>query len=177
MALCGGTLLLGSPPLAAAAAQPAAPIAGSGLDGALAGRILAIHNRERGLVGVPPLAWDDRVAAAAAQYARQLAERGRLEHSQRESRGGTGENLARGVVGYHSVESLAELWVAEKSAFRNGTFPDVSTTGSWRAVGHYSAMIWRSTTAVGCGTAGNGRDLYLVCRYAPAGNVIGRRVY
>lgn len=139
--------------------------------------ILAIHNRERARVGVPPLVWSATLATGASAYARQLAPLGRLQHSSRDVRPGIGENLAMGAQGVHSTLDLVELWVAEKAAFRNGTFPDVSTTGAWRSVGHYTAMIWRTTTSVGCGTAAAGRNLYLVCRYSPSGNVIGRAVY
>jgi uncharacterized protein YkwD len=139
--------------------------------------MLAVHNRERALVGVPALAWDQRLAADAAAYAARLASAGRFEHSPRASRPGVGENLAMGTQRSYSPVRLAETWVAEKRAFVNGVFPEVSRSGGWRTVGHYTAMIWRNTTSVGCGTATGGQNLYLVCRYAPAGNVVGRRAY
>ncbi len=155
----------------------AAPASAQAPDTRFAGPVLAIHNRERALAGVPPLAWSGPLAADASLYARRLAALGRLEHSSRESRPGAGENLAMGTLGRYSPRRLTELWVGEKSAFRNGVFPEVSTTGSWRSVGHYTAMIWRGTTRVGCAAAADRRNLYLVCRYAPAGNVVGQRVY
>lgn len=153
------------------------PAPSLGQAAAVSQEILAIHNRERARVGVPPLVWSTTLAAGASAYAGKLAPLGRLQHSSRGDRPGLGENLAMGTQGFHSTQTLVELWVAEKAAFRNGTFPQVSTTGSWRSVGHYTAMIWRTTTSVGCGTAAAGRNLYLVCRYAPSGNVIGRKVY
>ena len=142
-----------------------------------AARLLAIHNRERALVGTPALVWDARLAEGAAAYARRLAARGRLEHSPPAERPGLGENLAAGTLGFYTPESLAELWVAEKSAFRNGIFPEVSRTGNWSSVGHYTQMIWLGTERVGCGAAQGRGNLFLVCRYAPAGNVFGRRSY
>ncbi len=151
----------------AAAAPPARP----------GERILAIHNRERARLGVPPLGWSARLASDAAAYAAMLARLGRLEHSPAATRPGAGENLAMGTQGYHGVDSLTELWVAEKRLFANGPFPQVSRSGDWRAVGHYTAMIWHGTTSIGCGAALGGGNLFLVCRYAPAGNVVGRRVY
>ena len=36
-------------------------------------------------------------------------------------------------------------------------------------------MIWSRTTRVGCALASNARDDYLVCRYVPAGNVVGEK--
>jgi hypothetical protein len=39
---------------------------------------------------------------------------------------------------------------AEKRYFRPGIFPDVSTTGNWYDVSHYTTMIWPTTERVGC---------------------------
>eukprot|EP00983_Pelagomonas_calceolata_P024611 775098-Pelagomonas_calceolata.AAC.1 len=43
---------------------------------------------------------------------------------------------------------------------------------------HCVQMVWKSTTDIGCATAQctwKGRDAtYLVCRYSPAGNVLGQ---
>jgi len=163
------SLLLSLSLQAAAAAPPAAARP--------ADRILAIHNRERARIGVPPLAWSARLAGDASAYAATLARLGRLRHSPPAARPGAGENLAMGTHGHHDVATLTGLWAAEKRLFENGLFPRVSRNGDWRSVGHYTAMIWRDTTSVGCGAARGGGELYLVCRYAPAGNVIGRRVH
>jgi hypothetical protein len=67
-------------------------------------------------------------------------------------------------------------WSAERSRFRPGIFPAVSRTGNWADIGHYSQMIWPATTRVGCAIASSARVDVLVCRYAPAGNIDGRRV-
>jgi hypothetical protein len=37
-------------------------------------------------------------------------------------------------------------------------------------------MIWPATERVGCAIASSARADYLVCRYATAGNIDGRRV-
>lgn len=145
--------------------------------GALAENLLAIHNRERADVGVPPLTWDARLAAEAASYVPELIGLGDLEHSDEAMNGETGENLAMGTDGAYSPEDLAELWVEERGSFVPGVFPDVSSTGDWSEVGHYTAMVWRGTRRVGCAVGAGGGDLYLVCRYAPAGNVDSQRVY
>lgn len=64
-----------------------------------------------------------------------------------------------------------------KRIFRNGAFPDVARGGGWQTVGHYTQMIWRGTTAIGCATASNGTWDVLVCRYAPPGNMMGERPF
>lgn len=40
--------------------------------------------------------------------------------------------------------------------------------------GHFTQLVWKNTTAVGCGATDCGDDGWLfVCEYSPAGNVIG----
>lgn len=138
--------------------------------------LLQAHNRERAAVRVRPLAWDPGLAAGAAGYARQLALNGRLRHSLRAVRAGQGENLWMGTRGGYPVQRMVGSWSAEKAYFRPGVFPAVSRTGDWTAVGHYTQMIWPTTTRVGCAIASSARFDVLVCRYAPAGNIDGRRV-
>lgn len=138
--------------------------------------ILAEMNRERAAVGVPPLAWDADLAVAAAGYAPVLAAGGRLEHSPRSSRRGQSENLWMGTRGAFTTEQMVGYWAAEKARFRPGIFPNVSSTGNWFDVSHYSQMIWRGTTHVGCATARNAVSDFLVCRFSPRGNIDGQRV-
>ena len=139
-------------------------------------RIIALHNRERAAVGVPPLAWDSTLAAGAASYARSLALSGAFAHSDRRTRGGVGENLWMGTRGAFTVEQMVGSWASEKRMFVPGVFPRVNRSGNWSSVGHYSQMIWPTTTRVGCALASSRSADYLVCRYAPAGNIDGRRV-
>ena len=139
-------------------------------------RILALHNRERAAVGASPLAWDARLAAAAASYGPALAARGRLQHSPQESRNGQGENLWMGSRGAYSVEEMVGSWADERRLFRPGTFPEVSSSGHWSDVAHYTQMIWRGTTRIGCALHRGGNWDYLICRYGPPGNVVGQRV-
>ena len=142
----------------------------------LAARLLAAHNRERAQVGAGPLRWDASLAAAAADYARTLSTLGRLEHSPRATRPGQSENLWRGTRGAYSPEQMVGYWTAERADFRPGIFPDVSRTGNWFDVSHYTQMIWRGTTGLGCAIYRDRRLDYLVCRYSPRGNIDGRRV-
>jgi hypothetical protein len=81
-----------------------------------------------------------------------------------------------GTPGAFTVEQMIGSWASEKRMFTPGVFPRVSRTGNWTAVGHYSQMIWPTTTRIGCAIASSRSADYLVCRYAPAGNIDGRRV-
>jgi uncharacterized protein YkwD len=136
--------------------------------------ILAAHNKYRAEVGVPPLRWSNSLANSAQQWANYLAATGKFEHSN--NRNGCGENLAKGSAGY-SLTNLVDLWGKEKQNFIYGAFPNVSATGNWQDVGHYTQVVWRNTTEVGGGIASGGRNVILVCQYNPPGNYSGQRPY
>lgn len=139
-------------------------------------RALAVHNRYRAAVGAPPLQWDAQLAAGAQSYARELAATGRFAHSVRSTRPGVGENLWTGTAGAYSLETMLAHWGEERTQVRPGIFPAVSRTGNWMDVAHYTQMVWRTTTRVGCSLQSNRGSDYLVCRYSPAGNRDGVRV-
>ena len=160
--------------LAAAASSSAA--AQPSFAASFPARILSAHNSERARAGVSPLVWDEALGNAAAAYATQMAMTGRFAHSDRSLRRGTGENLWMGTHGAFSVEARVGGWASEKRFFVPGTFPNVSRSGSWEDVGHYTQMIWPTTQRIGCALASTGRIDYLVCRYAGAGNIDGRPV-
>jgi hypothetical protein len=158
------------------AATAAAPSALAMFATQFPGRVLAAHNNERLRAGVGPLTWDNQLGVGAAAYAQQLAIAGRFAHSDRSNRPGIGENLWMGTHGAFNVEAMVGAWASEKQYFIPGMFPNVSRTGDWEDVGHYTQMIWPATGRIGCALASTPRIDYLVCRYAAAGNVEGRAV-
>ena len=174
------TTLLGSLALTAfvpaSSAVTPANSAASAPSADLARRLLELHNRERALAGATPLEWDAGLAGAAADYGAALARAGRLTPSPLARRPRQGENLSIGPHGTSSVEQMVERWVAEKRLFKPGYFPDVSQTGEWRDVAHYTQMIWPGTSRVGCAVATAPAGDVLVCYYAPTGNVVGQMI-
>ena len=72
-----------------------------------------------------------------------------FQHSDRKARAGTGENLWMGTRGAYSVETMVGNWASERRLFVPGTFPNNSRSGSWDDIGHYTQMIWPTTTARG----------------------------
>jgi len=139
-------------------------------------RVLAVHNAARAQAGVAPLAWDPALGEAAATFAVQLAITNSFHHSDRSARRGTGENLWMGTRGAFSYETMVGRWASERRDFVPGIFPAVSRSGDWEKVGHYTQMVWPTTTRVGCAVASNATNDFLVCRYSPAGNIDGRPV-
>lgn len=139
-------------------------------------RLLAAHNAERANVGVPPLRWADNLEAEARVWARELIGSNRFAHDP--SLHGHGENLWTGWGGRQfTPEDMVGDWVAEKAQYRHEVFPNVSRTGKWSDVGHYSQLVWRDTTHVGCAVESRADRSVLACRYAPPGNIDGRRAY
>jgi hypothetical protein len=139
-------------------------------------RVLATHNEERARLGVPPLRWSPALAANAARWAAHLSSLSVLEHD--DSLDVEGENLWRGSKNAYTPEDMVMLWIDEKAAFQNGVFPDVSTSGQWEDVGHYTQVVWRATAMVGCAvTVAGGEDEVLVCRYMEGGNFVGEKTY
>jgi uncharacterized protein YkwD len=161
--------------LAAALATPAVA-APNNVASQFPARVLAVHNAARAEAGVAPLAWDPALGQAAAAYATQLALTNSFQHSNRRARPGTGENLWMGTRGAFSYDAMVGRWAAERSDFVPGVFPAVSRSGNWEKVGHYTQMVWPTTTRVGCAVASNAANDFLVCRYSPAGNIDGRSV-
>lgn len=136
--------------------------------------ILNAHNKYRNQLGIPPLKWSDKLAQHAKVWADRLAGEKRMYHS---SGSGEGENLWMGTSGYYSLTQMVDGWGGEKKYYKDGNFPNVSTSGNWADVGHYTQIIWRNTTEVGCAkTTGGGNDFF-VCRYSPPGNYMRQKVY
>ncbi len=51
-----------------------------------------------------------------------------------------------GSRGAFSIEAMVGGWASERRWFAPGVFPNVSRTGNWADVGHYTQMIWPATT-------------------------------
>jgi len=162
--------LIGLMFLVLCAAQP-------GLAGDFSERVLAAHNAERTALGLPPLAWSDKLAADAAAWASHLAELGRFEHSPHDGRVGEGENLWMGTRGWFTLEEMVGGWSEEKRDYSYGPFGIARGSSGQKVVGHYTQMIWRTTAEVGCAVSSGGGWDYLVCRYSPPGNWIGEVPY
>lgn len=133
------------------------------------------HNAARDDVGAPPLVWDDALVASAQKYADKLSASGRFEHDpDNDGYDAEGENLWMGTRGAFAYDAMVNAWIDERQYFKKGLFPENSRTGNWADIGHYTQIIWPTTTKVGCALATNSRNDILVCRYSPGGNIIGR---
>ena len=169
-AAIAGAAVFVAPPITHTSAQAAGP------SNHFAKQLLRAHNEERVRVGATPLQWDPKLAADAKRWADHLASRGRLEHASYEQREKAGENLWMGTAGYYSAETMIGGFINEKKHFRPGKFPNVSRTGKWQDVAHYTQVIWHDTRQVGCAVSRDEVNDFLVCRYFPVGNWIGQQI-
>src|SRR5690242_4351367 len=143
----------------------------------LVNTILSMHNSERAAVGVPALVWNDKLAAQAKAWAEHLATTGEFGHS---TCCGAFRDYGENVAGYFTgIGQGVQLWVDEKNHYNGGPLPPDTPGSGPQAIGHYTQMVWRTTTSVGCGTAsGSGHPFsILVCQYSPPGNIFGQKPY
>jgi uncharacterized protein YkwD len=130
----------------------------------------AEHNRWRVRVGVPLVRWNTEIAASAQAFADSCP----AGHSSNESRRNIagfaelGENLAGGR-GMSIVQAIGN-WVAERARYDFGTAISETNFGSF---GHYTQIVWKQTTEIGCGVSACG-TYNIVCRYGEAGNRLGQ---
>lgn len=148
----------------------------------LAREAVEAHNRERRRIGVGDLAWDAKLAARAQEWARHLCRGGKsppaLQHRPSEP-GGPGENLWDAVStepAAFPIGDAVKSWAGEQKYYD-------ARSGRCRGgvCGHFTQLVWRGTTHVGCGVAscqaGGFTATIWACNYAPAGNLIGQRAY
>ena len=142
-----------------------------------ASELLEAHNEARTQEDAPRLVWSHELAVEAKKWAEVLAAEGRMRHASIDERKGAGENLWMGSAGRFSASFMVNAFVDERQHFKPGKFPNISRTGNWRDVGHYTQVVWKDTRELGCAVVRNERDDFLVCRYWPAGNIYGAEVH
>ncbi|KAL2395834.1 pathogenesis-related protein [Exophiala dermatitidis] len=141
--------------------------------------ILDSHNIHRQNASVANLVWSDNMASIAAQIAASCV----YAHDTSTGGGGYGQNIGAGAPPSDIPAMITnEMYNGEINYYpAYGVEPDMSNFEKW---GHYSQIVWKSTTSVGCATqycpnglanVGSGVSPYFtVCNYSPAGNFGGQ---
>jgi pathogenesis-related protein 1 len=131
------------------------------------------HNAIRAAKGIAPLSWDPALAEIARAWVVQCVDNtapiGLVDHNA--GRSDTypeyvGENIY-GSGGQASGTAAVQLWAQEEA---NYDYANNSCNG---VCGHYTQIVWRATTKVGCALhtcPGLQYGSTVVCNYAPGGN-------
>jgi pathogenesis-related protein 1 len=155
-------------------ATPVAPsVDYNGLDGNEEQAVLSYHNQARATVGVAPLNWSEQLAQHAANWAAKLAAQGcAMQHSQ-DSNYGENIFIESSTQDHTVVVEAAKAWESEKINYSG----EQLNKSVWSQAGHYTQMVWRKTTELGCAKVACANGLVVVCNYNPAGNFLGKKPY
>jgi uncharacterized protein YkwD len=135
---------------------------------------LNAHNTKRGVHRSPALAWDADLAAGAQEWANGCRRDGNNNFVHSSFSNGYGENLYWGTN--VSAKDAAEWWYAEVQHYDWNdpiTSYNAGDTDRSKEVRHFTQVVWKATTKLGCGLATCPGDRYVVCRYKPQGNTNG----
>jgi len=139
---------------------------------------LKVHNNARAEVGVAPLIWSDELSQSAAEWAKYLADNEAFKHAGNDVRNGQGENLYKHpqTIEDKGGRYASMAWYEEINFYTYS--PIGSGTNNFSAIGHYTQMIWETTTEVGMALAvSESGATYVVARYSPQGNITGQTPY
>ncbi len=150
--------------------------------------ITQLHNDVRAMVAttdpLPALVWNPQLAATAAAWVAacrdQLAPMGLIDHNQGRSMDHpyyVGENVfgASGPPTASTPRDAVMAWSTEGASYDYAT-----NTCSASTCGHYTQIVWRATTELGCAVGDCASLTFrrtLVCNYGPGGNVGNVRPY
>ena len=133
-------------------------------------QIIDRHNFWRADVGVGEISYSSEMADAALIWAQKLKRKGcAFEHSGN----GFGENLFKGTVGFYTAADAVDSWAGEKQDYNY----DKNKCRPGAMCGHYTQIVWKNTTEVGCAKMECDGMVTWVCNYNPPGNYVGEKPY
>jgi len=149
---------------------------------------LKAHNDYRALhQDTPAMTYDEDIGKQAQEYADKLAKdyesKGSgLVHADSEDRPNQGENLYMSSTTSEKEWDKADASVKGTKAWYDEIeyydYATQKTTNSEKAIGHFTQLIWTTSTKLGVGVAtakrGQWNTVFVVCRYSPPGNYIGK---
>ena len=148
--------------------------------------MLDLHNSARREVGITnDLSWSATLAKDAKSYADTIANSGVWGHDPKNYGGYTngpyGENLYTSTA-RPELKDAAEAWIKEKRYYTYGKVGDTNTCETGQICGHYTQIVWKKSSEVGCATSKYKRGEYkdwfvVVCKYKTAGNYIDETPY
>lgn len=149
---------------------------------------LHAHNAVRQAHNLQPLIWSDSLAAYAQEWANHLANSSNCKMRHRPNGGRFkqqyGENLwwasprvwSDGMTEVQNItiDRVVKDWADEKPFYNYRN----NSCQRGEQCGHYTQLVWRETTEVGCAYQQcSDKSQLWVCNYNPPGNYIGERPY
>ncbi|MFC4374240.1 CAP family protein [Nocardia halotolerans] len=131
---------------------------------------LTMHNTYRAEHGSPAMTLTQNLNNRAQQCAKYYATKGAIDHSC-PYKNGAGENLVMGQGSFSAV-SLVEM--STKMWYDEIKYYDFNNPGFSMATGHFTQLVWKSSTRLGIGYASDGGTSVVVALYNPPGNVQGQ---
>jgi pathogenesis-related protein 1 len=147
--------------------------------------VVAAHNKWRAEVGVGKLSYSPDLARSAQKWADNLKKSNQCHMRHSKPEGKYGENIywASAIVWSSGRRELQKIpsskpvdsWGSERQDYDYAT----NSCKPGKMCGHYTQMVWKSTTKVGCAIAvcEDTQDQVWVCQYQPAGNWVGSKPY
>ena len=128
------------------------------------------HNKWRTDVGSPSIKWNNVLEDYAGNWATSMGKKGcKMKHRPNNK---YGENLYWSSGLPLSPKFVVDDWGSGIKDYKGEVFGE-----SKGVVGHYTQVVWRTTTEVGCAVYKCSNELLVVCNYNPSGNWIGRHPY
>lgn len=133
--------------------------------------VLTHHNVHRANHSADPLTWDDDMANLAQAEASVCV----FAHN---VTGSYGQNIAAGVSPERVSEAITSMFYNNEEPYFT-YYGEANPTANFESWGHFSQLVWKGTTGVGCATvhcpggiaeAEGTSPYFTVCNYSPAGN-------
>lgn len=139
-----------------------------GPDTVLAREILDAHNAVRAELKLPLLQWSNELADLSQKWANTLLIQNRFYINPTTP---YGQNLFMVTGGSASPAAVVRQWASESQSY------DYDSNTCSGICGHYTQLVWKRTSKVGCAVARSSDREVWVCDYDPAGNVLGQLPY
>ncbi|KAK7092714.1 GLIPR1-like protein 1 [Littorina saxatilis] len=145
--------------------------------------IVRLHEHYRQSVRPPAsdmltMSWDEQLETMANKFASKCAFEHNPDRDSQTSFKSVGENIYA-HSSFYNESAAVDYWHSEE---KNYNYNAHSCTG---VCGHYTQVVWATSNKIGCGLrycdplakVNFGKGYFIVCNYAPSGNLRGMRPY
>lgn len=147
---------------------------------ALRSTAVSKHNAYRATHKSPNITISNSLNTSAQAWAETVASSGKFAHST--NRNNVGENIYASYTTETSIDPSTLGSGAVSDWYNEVKDYNYASPGFSSETGHFTQVVWKGSTELGCGAAQGTATIegtkynafYVVCQYAPAGNVQGQ---